>query len=82
MVIYRNIDQSLEEYLGIFPEPDIVGPRQVGKTTLAKSLAENRQVHYLDLESAADRQKLSDPVLHLANYTNKLVILDVKATPF
>jgi len=53
-----------------------VGPRQVGKTTLAKSLAESRRVHYLDLESAADRQKLSDPVLYLANYTDRLVILD------
>jgi uncharacterized protein len=76
MDISRNIESLLLEYLTIFPIVGILGPRQVGKTTLAKSLAKNRDVHYLDLESASDRQKLSDPVLYLANYSDKLVILD------
>ncbi len=76
MDILRNIEPLLLEYLTIFPVVGILGPRQVGKTTLAKSLAKNRAIHYLDLESASDRQKLSDPVLYLSNYSDKLVILD------
>jgi predicted AAA+ superfamily ATPase len=76
MDITRNMEPLLVEYLTIFPVVGIVGPRQVGKTTLAKGLARSRSVHYLDLETAADRQKLSDPVLYLETHADKLVILD------
>lgn len=76
MDIARNIEPLLAEYLTIFPVVGIIGPRQVGKTTLAKDLAKNQPIHYLDLESAADRQKLSDPVLYLQNHQDKLIILD------
>ena len=76
MDIIRNIEPLLKEYLTIFPVVGIIGPRQVGKTTLARSLGKNQAIHYLDLESAADRQKLSDPVLYLQNHQDKLVILD------
>ena len=54
----------------------IGGPRQVGKTTLALDVAESLPTIYLDLESAADRAKLTDPELYLADHEDKLVILD------
>jgi len=54
----------------------LLGPRQVGKTTLALEIAETRPSIYLDLESAADRSRLSDPELYLADHENELVILD------
>jgi uncharacterized protein len=76
MELNRDINPLLNEYLEIFPVVGILGPRQVGKTTLAKNLANHRSIHYMDLESAADRQKLSDPGLYLANHADKLVILD------
>lgn len=76
MEIIRNIEPLLAEYLTIFPVVGIIGPRQVGKTTLAKALAKNQPIHYLDLESAADRQKLSDPVLYFQSHQDKLIILD------
>jgi uncharacterized protein len=76
MEVIRKIEPLLAEYLTIFPVVGIIGPRQVGKTTLAKALAKNQSIHYLDLESAADRQKLSDPVLYLQNHQDKLIILD------
>lgn len=66
----------LKEYLEIFPAVGIVGPRQVGKTTMAKALAKSAEIHYLDLESSADRIKLNDPLLYLKNYTDKIVVLD------
>lgn len=54
----------------------IIGPRQVGKTTLALEIADGRESLYLDLESRADRAKLSEPELFLRNYEDQLVILD------
>ncbi len=54
----------------------LIGPRQVGKTTLALEIAENADALYLDLEAKQDRDKLSEPALFLKNYEDKLVILD------
>jgi predicted AAA+ superfamily ATPase len=54
----------------------LLGPRQVGKTTLALSLADKTPSLYLDLESRADRAKLSDPALFLERHEGRLVILD------
>ncbi|WP_245277929.1 AAA family ATPase [Rhizobium leguminosarum] len=54
----------------------LLGPRQVGKTTLAIDIGKTRPSIYLDLESEADRTKLSDPELYLASHDDKLVILD------
>lgn len=54
----------------------LIGPRQVGKTTLALAIAETRPSLYLDLEDREDRNKLTDPALFLSAYEDKLVILD------
>jgi predicted AAA+ superfamily ATPase len=60
----------------------LLGPRQVGKTTLAHAIARESNALYLDLESLADRDKLSDPVLFLERYEDRLVILDeIHRTP-
>ena len=54
----------------------LLGPRQVGKTTLAHQIAETDGALYLDLESSADRARLADPPLFLGRYTDRLVIID------
>ena len=54
----------------------LIGPRQVGKTTLAHAVAEQTDALYLDLEAGADRAKLADPALFLAEYEDRLVVLD------
>lgn len=54
----------------------LIGPRQVGKTTLALELGEETGALYLDLESREDRNKLTDPALFLRAYEDRLVILD------
>ncbi len=60
----------------------LLGPRQVGKTTLALELAKARPSVYLDLESEADLAKLAEPELYLRQHEDKLVILDeVHRTP-
>jgi predicted AAA+ superfamily ATPase len=76
MMIGRRITDRLRTLLDESPAVALLGPRQVGKTTLAQELGEGRPSLYLDLESDADRAKLSDPELYLAAHEDKLVILD------
>jgi len=54
----------------------LIGPRQVGKTTLALEIAADLGALYLDLEARDDRDKLTEPVLFLRAYEDRLVILD------
>ncbi len=54
----------------------LLGPRQVGKTTLALEIARARHSVYMDLESPADRAKLAEPELYFASHRDKLIILD------
>ena len=78
MLYKRNAYKKLEGLISYFPAVGLIGPRQVGKTTLAKELAKNlhQSSLYLDLESIRDRSKLADPWLYLRNHPNELVILD------
>lgn len=54
----------------------IIGPRQVGKTTLAHKIGDQSNAVYLDLENPADRDKLSDALLFFKMHEDRLVILD------
>jgi len=75
-MIARRVFFKLNELLGRFPAVVLLGPRQVGKTTLAKQCASEREGIYLDLESQRDLSKLSDPEDYLSQREDKLVILD------
>ncbi len=54
----------------------LIGPRQVGKTTLARQLGEAQNALYLDLEDIQERDKLSNAAAFLSAYEDRLVILD------
>ena len=75
-MIERRISTKLTELIDSSPAVALIGPRQVGKTTLALAIAEQRPSIYLDLESDADRAKLTEPELYLSQHSDKLVILD------
>lgn len=75
-MLARRLQSEVAGKLDQFPAVALLGPRQVGKTTLAQIIAEDRPSLYLDLESQADRQKLTDPLLYLSAHEDKLVILD------
>jgi hypothetical protein len=75
-MINRRILPFVESALTRQAAVALIGPRQVGKTTLAFLIKEQRSCLYLDLENPADRQKLSEPTLLFAQYENELVILD------
>ncbi len=75
-MITRHITTTVQQALNRQAAVALIGPRQVGKTTLAYELVDTRPSLYLDLESPADRNKLSDPELFLGQQEDKLVILD------
>src|ERR1700678_1135793 len=72
----RRISEPLNHLLKNSPAVVLLGPRQVGKTTLALQIAETRPSVYLDLEDGADRIKLSDPARYLGDHEHELVIMD------
>ena len=75
-MINRHLKPHLLEALANAPAVGLLGPRQVGKTTLAHEIGETRPSIYLDLETASDRAKLTDPETYLAAHEDELVILD------
>lgn len=75
-MIERRIAGELERVMEVTPAIALLGPRQVGKTTLAQSISKGRSSIYLDLESPGDLLKLRDPLEFLSMHTDKLVIVD------
>lgn len=75
-MIDRKIESQLRAALRRQAAVALIGPRQVGKTTLALKLGESLPSVYLDLESPQDIAKLSDPELFFERHRDKLVILD------
>jgi predicted AAA+ superfamily ATPase len=58
------------------PAVAILGPRQCGKSTLAKRMLAGVDSVYLDLQAREDRAKLAEPELFLVNHRSRLVCLD------
>jgi uncharacterized protein len=76
-MINRFALASLKERLALQPAVVLLGPRQVGKTTLARELAATRpDAVFLDLEQEEDRARLANPQLFFSMYRDRLVILD------
>ena len=71
-MISRDITTKIELLLKEFPVVALLGPRQVGKTTLVKSikLPSKKKVIYLDLEKKSDLNKLNDVELFFETYRN------------
>lgn len=68
----KSVEEALENQAGIV----LLGPRQVGKTTLAQDIADSRDAVYLDMERTADRQILEEPDLYLDEQVGRLVVID------
>ncbi len=72
----RELKQKILHSLSQNPAVAILGPRQIGKTTLAHEISKSQTSIYLDLENPEDSQKLKDPAHYLGLHANKLVIID------
>ncbi len=77
-MIHRLAEARISDLLTRFPAVAVLGPRQVGKTTLARRLVEElgAAAVYLDLELPSHRAKLSDPELYFSSQEDRLVVLD------
>ncbi len=78
-MIERRIESTLRQRLGsVVPAAVLLGPRQVGKTTLARKIAADWPAGavYLDMERPADRRRLDDADAYLRAQAPKLVVID------
>lgn len=75
-MIQRHIHKEFAFSVSNFPVTGMIGPRQVGKTTLAKTFPYEKPFLYLDLEKLSDLNKLNDPELFFASIPDHTIILD------
>lgn len=77
-MIYREAEHIVQTRLAQFDSVALIGPRQVGKTTLAHQVAARwgSGAKYLDLENPSDRRLLDDPVAYLSGNDDRLIVLD------
>ena len=82
-MIGRLFSRELQDRLAYSPGVVLLGARQVGKSTLARTLAaQTPEAVFLDLESPEDRAKLDRASAFFAAHRNRLVVLDeVQALP-
>ena len=77
-MINRHIAKDILDSLSYFPVAGIIGPRQVGKTTLAKQLLLqiSKPSIYLDLELDTDVLKLNNAQAYLQSHQDKCIVID------
>jgi len=63
------------------PVTALVGPRQCGKTTLAREFAASWKSTHFDLESVPDRQRLQNPELMLGSLKGLVVLDEIQSMP-
>ena len=81
-MIARREHQAVLRALQRQPAVALLGPRQCGKTTLARRIADETDAVYLDLTDPLDVARLSEPRSFLVRHEGRLVVLDeIHRTP-
>lgn len=76
-LIPRNLESKIRAKLATVPVVAIVGPRQCGKSTLAKMIVRDFSNHvFLDLEKPSHLNRLRDPEAYLESQREKLICID------
>lgn len=75
-MITRRITKKIQEALQENASVALLGPRQVGKTTLALEILSKERMIYIDLENEQDRRKMHDFKTFYTRNREKLLILD------
>src|SRR5262245_11502494 len=73
--------ERIREALSLHPIAALLGPRQCGKTTLARMIAEGESCTYFDLENPIDSSRLSVPMRALQELSGLVVIDEVQRRP-
>ena len=74
--ILRLAENALERGLSRAPALVLLGPRQCGKSTLARRWFQDKEAVHLDLQDRADRAKLNEPELFFDHHRHELICLD------
>jgi len=75
-MLKRNAASKVESALSRQAAVCLIGPRQVGKTTLSLEIGKQKDSLYLDLEDRDDRARLENPKLFFERFEDRLIILD------
>lgn len=75
-MVKRRLENFIKDALKRIPSVALLGPRQIGKTTIALNIAETNASVYLDLESRLDLERVRDIVSFQEGNQDKLIILD------
>jgi len=85
ILLREEYQQRIKDRLVDYPVLALLGPRQVGKTTMARTfgsmLAPENQVHFFDLESPADLASLANPELVLESLHGLVVLDEIQRKP-
>ncbi len=73
--------RRIEEVLATRPVAALLGPRQCGKTTLARMIADREPCEFFDLENPVDRRRLSAPMTTLQKLSGLVVLDEVQRLP-
>ena len=81
MIARTELQNRLKQQLKTFRAVELVGPRQVGKTSLARQFVAPDSPNYFDLENMAARRRLAEPMAALADLDGLVVIDEVQHMP-
>jgi hypothetical protein len=81
MIARQEAVRNIESAFRVHPIAALLGPRQCGKTTLARMLAEKEPCTYFDLENPVDNRRLSAPLTTLEDLSGLVVIDEVQRRP-
>lgn len=81
MIHRSNYLEALETAVHRSPVPGLLEPRQAGKTTLARTFAENMPSSFFDLESVPDRRRQQNPELVLGNLDDLVIMDEIQLMP-
>ena len=83
MIERKKFIEEIEFSFKIAPVCGLIGPRQCGKTTIAKEIASRYIgiVHHFDLEDERDQNKMLEPLLTLENLEGLIIIDEIHNSP-
>lgn len=81
MVERSHLQRRLRRSLGNIPVTVLYGPRQCGKTTLARQITGTTKAEYFDLEDPISQRRLSEPMLALRDLRGLIIIDEVQRQP-
>jgi predicted AAA+ superfamily ATPase len=81
VIARKRYIQQVKTALGRSPITALLGPRQCGKTTLARVIASQQKSTYFDLESQPDIRRLENPEMMLSSLSGLVVIDEIQSMP-